>query len=86
MIISSHFSSQDDVYELRYGVEDDRKDNPDDYEDPVISDSDSGEAHDDYDTPIDRCIPIQDDSDDSEGIGHEDHDHPFVEIVEPERL
>ena len=61
MIISSHYSSQGDVYEVRYGAEDDRGDNPDDHEGQVISDLDSGEAHDDYDKPIDRFIPIQDD-------------------------
>ena len=80
--ISSHYSSQEDVYEVRYGAEDNPEENPDDHEGPeVISDSDSEVAHDDYENPIDRFIPIQDDSDDPEN-----HDHPSVEIVEPEGL
>merc|ERR1719447_2107642 len=59
--VSSQDSSQEGVYELRYGAEDDHEDNPDDREEPeVISDSDSEEEHEDY--PIDRFIPIQDDS------------------------
>ena len=80
--ISSHYSSQEDVYEVRYGAEDNPEEDPDDHEGPeVISDSDSEEAHDDYENPIDRFIPIQNDSDDPES-----HDHPSVEIVEPEGL
>ena len=80
--ISSHYSSQEDVYEVRYGTEDNPEEDPDDHEGPeVISDSDSEEALDEYENPIDRFIPIQDDSDDPES-----HDHPSVEIVEPEGL
>ena len=82
--VSSQDTSQEGVYEIRYGAEDDSEGNPDDHEEDheepeVISDSDSEEEH--GDTPIDRFIPIHDDSDDPEG-----NDHPSVEIVEPEGL
>ena len=84
--VSSQDSSQEGVYEVRYDAEDDHEDNPDDREEPeVISDSDSEEEHEDY--PIDRFIPIQDDTDDPEGNDRKGyHDHPSVEIVEPEGL
>ena len=87
--VSSQDSSQEGIYEVRYGAVDDPEDdhevNADDREEPeVISDSDSEEDHEEY--PIDRFIPIQDDSDDPEVHDHEDNDHPSVEIVEPEGL
>ena len=79
--VSSQDSSQEGIYEVRYDAEDYASGNDPEVgnEPEVISDSDTGEEN---EYPIDRFIPIQDDSDDTEG--HEDH--PSVEIAEPEGL